>query len=172
MKTQPHLERKEVIAAIEEAFTLLETQISAFDDETINQVPFEGSWTAGQTVEHIIRSGSGIPDQETEATDRPADEKLAAIEGLFLDFNIKFQAAPQLQPGTEKHSGNELMKKVLKMKQRLLDKAGNSELGMLCTTMELPTFGYLTRLEWLMFITIHTRRHIRQLNNIYAHLIK
>ncbi len=33
--------------------------VSSLDDEQLNQVPFTGSWTAGQVVEHVIRAASG-----------------------------------------------------------------------------------------------------------------
>lgn len=57
--------REELIIAIETTFGHLIDELSKFDESTLNQIPFEGSWTAGQTAEHIIICGSGIPDAQT-----------------------------------------------------------------------------------------------------------
>lgn len=40
--------KEEILAAIEVAVTDINEQLIALDNTTINQVPFEGSWTAAQ----------------------------------------------------------------------------------------------------------------------------
>ncbi len=45
---------------IDETFAELQRLISSFDQEQINIVPFEGSWTAGQLAQHVIISGSVV----------------------------------------------------------------------------------------------------------------
>ena len=77
---------------IVETFKKLNDILSKFSENELNQVPFQGSWTPGQVVQHIILACSGFPELfagNTEKTTRKPDEKIKDIEGLFLNFNIK-----------------------------------------------------------------------------------
>lgn len=158
--------REELIIAIETTFGHLIDELSKFDDSTLNQIPFEGSWTAGQTAEHIIICGSGIPDAKTTKTSRPYDEKVKPIKDLFLDYELKFKADPSLEPRSSIHKRDELVQKIKKIKEHHKNSAVTLDLEFLCEDMEFPSFGYLTRYEWLCFILFHTQRHTHQITTI------
>ncbi|MDC7999921.1 DinB family protein [Aequorivita todarodis] len=158
--------KKILIRDIENTFDTLLDELSKFEKKTLNEVPFEGSWTAGQTVEHIIICGSGIPDLHTTETNRPYDEKVEAIKDLFLNFDLKFKADPSLEPRSTSHTKDGLVQKIKEIKDHLKNIAETKELKALCEDMEFPSFGFLTRYEWLRFILFHTQRHIHQLKNI------
>ncbi|WP_233074183.1 DinB family protein [Flavobacterium sp. IB48] len=60
-----------------ETYSKLHDLVSSFSKEEINIVPFEGSWTAGQTTQHIILACSGLTmlfAGKTEKTTREPDE--------------------------------------------------------------------------------------------------
>ncbi|MES2765805.1 MAG: hypothetical protein V4642_08055 [Bacteroidota bacterium] len=61
--------------------------LSAFKNEQMNVVPFDGGWTAAQTADHLLKAGSVITFLEgnMEETHRPADEKVPEIKAMFLD---------------------------------------------------------------------------------------
>lgn len=159
--------KKETLAKdIETTFGTLIKELSKFNKETLNQIPFKGSWTAGQTAEHIIICSSGIPDSQTTKANRPFNEKERPIKDLFLDFNQKFKADPSLEPQSATHKKNELVQKIKKNKDHLMGIAETSDLEALCQDMEFPSFGFLTRYEWLRFIVYHTQRHTQQISNI------
>lgn len=163
--------REELIVAIENTFGQLKGELSKFDDGSLNQIPFEGSWTAGQTAEHIVICGSGIPDAQTSVTNRPYDKKVEAIKELFLNFDLKFETDPSLAPGPPPHNKEELLEKIGKIKAHLKDVAQTTDLEALCEDMELSSFGFLTRHEWLRFIMFHTQRHTHQISSIGKRLI-
>ncbi|MCM4164635.1 MULTISPECIES: DinB family protein [unclassified Arenibacter] len=155
---------------IENAFNTLLDELSKFDEETLNQVPLERSWTAGQTAEHIIICGSGIPDTKTTVANRAYDEKVNALRDLFLNFELKFEADPSIVPGPPPHRKDTLVQKIKEIRNHLKNIAETSDLTTLCVDMEFPSFGQLTRYEWLRFILFHTQRHTRQIVNIGKHL--
>ncbi len=67
-------------SGIEETFSRLTAAISKFSEKQFSTpFPFEGSWTAGQVAEHIIKSIGGMPDQKTQPSDRAHNEKIEAI---------------------------------------------------------------------------------------------
>ena len=44
-----------------ETFKKLNEILDSFSDEEINIVPFEGSWTGGQLIQHLILACSDYP---------------------------------------------------------------------------------------------------------------
>ncbi len=166
------LERNNLTRDIESTFDILINELSKFDEVTLNKIPFEGSWTAGQTAEHIIICGSGIPDTKITEANRPYDEKVDAIKKLFLNFELKFETDPSIAPGPPPHAKEALLQKLTKIKEHLKTVADTTDLKALCEDMELPTFGYLIRYEWLRFILFHTQRHTHQIENIHAKIME
>lgn len=159
-------ERNDLKRNIEITFDNLISELSMFDEYSLNQVPFEGSWTAGQTAEHIIICGSGLPDTQTTEANRAHDEKVQAVKELFLNFDIKFETAPSIAPGSPPHDKQMLVNKIKEIKEILKTIADTKPLEELCLDMQLPTFGNLTRYEWLRFILFHTQRHTHQVSVI------
>jgi len=168
--TEATNEKSLLIKDISVTFELLHSALSSFSENTINQIPFEGSWTAGQTAEHIIICGNGIPDSTTTSAGRFHDEKVAPIKELFLNFGIRFETDPAIAPGLPPHDRQSLLKNIKHIEKVLLSAAGKGNLEELCLDMELPTFGNLTRYEWLQFILFHTQRHTQQILDIYKYL--
>ncbi|MCX2678619.1 DinB family protein [Galbibacter sp. EGI 63066] len=164
------MKRQEVLNEIKITFSNLKSAIAKFSEEDLNRVPFEGSWTAGQITQHIIICASGIPDEKTKPADRPYDEKIKSIRDMFLDMEIKFKTAPILEPENPPHSRNELTDTLNKLEDQHTASAQNLDMEALCLDMELPTFGHLTRYEWIRFMMVHTQRHTKQIENIYNKL--
>lgn len=153
---------------IDATFTRLYEALSALDDETINHIPFAGSWTAGQVSEHIIKSISGIPDSKTTEPRRFHDQKVLPVKELFLNMDLKFVADAFLTPAAPPHDKDKLLETLKNLQAQHQATAHTANLEVLCLDMELPTFGYLTRYEWLRFMLFHTQRHTQQILNIVA----
>jgi hypothetical protein len=166
------MDSKYVINEIENTFSRLTAALSKFSKDQLNRIPFEGSWTAGQVTEHIIKSIGGIPDQKTTASNRPHNEKIEAIREMFLNFQLKFKTAPFLEPQQNVHDLQVLLTDLDSLKEAHLEAARTKDLTALCLDMELPTFGFLTRYEWLRFMMVHTQRHTQQIENIYVILCR
>lgn len=163
-----HREKEKLIGDIEATFARLYKTLLAFEGEAINTLPFEGSWTAGQVTEHIIKSIAGIPDVRTTEAKRFHDQKVLPIQEMFLNMKLKFKTDPFLAPTELPHNIDKLFKTLEKLEAQHKATADHAQLEALCLDMKLPTFGYLTRYEWLRFMLFHTQRHTQQMMNIYT----
>ena len=144
--------------------------VQSFDNASLNKIPFKGSWTAGQVAQHIIKSTDQLPDKNVAATNRKEDEKVLDLKNLFLDYTLKMEAPDFIAPSLKKYKIDIITQQLEDIKEKHLNSIKSKDLKLLCLEMELPTFGYLTRYEWLYFISIHTQRHSHQLENIMQHL--
>jgi hypothetical protein len=161
---------KVLLTAIDDTFNELIRLIASFDQEQINVVPFKGSWTAGQVVEHIIKSDGGFvqllngPVRDTEGE---PDAHIAELKRVFLDFTIKMKAPDFIQPEDTFYEKFYLLSSIQDIKSGLEQAIATKDLTKTCTTFELPGSGYPTGLEAVHFVLYHTQRHIYQLKNIY-----
>jgi len=147
---------------------LLETILS-FDNDQFNKIPFEGSWTAGQVTEHLLKSSGGVPGLltgNTETPQRAADEQEPALRAIFLDFSRKAKAGAAILPGDGPHSREELHAKFKTVFEELIPLAETQDLSAICTAFAFPTLGNLSRFEWLVFVTYHVHRHTHQMKDI------
>ena len=149
---------------------------SLFAHEQIDTVPFDGSWTAGEVAEHIIKSIVSLPQlfaHNLEQTiDRTYDANVPAIRKMFLDFTTKMQSPGFILPQQKHHDKEAILKSFDELKTQTINTAASVDLTLTCKMAEFPGFGYLTTLEWLNFAIVHTQRHTNQLKNIYEALQK
>jgi uncharacterized damage-inducible protein DinB len=147
--------------------------LSSLSQEQMNTVPFEGSWTAGQLGDHLLKSYglSKVLDGKTVATERPVDEKIKKIRELFLNFDIKFKSPEFIVPGNGPMDKEKLLKG-LEDKIRYVSAfiESHDDLSRTCLDAELPGAGTLTQTEWVQFMTVHTQRHVHQLKNMVKKL--
>src|SRR5215210_646066 len=83
--------------------------LNSFTEQQVNETPFEGSWTPGQVTDHIIKATGGIPDQNAVPADRGYNEKVAMIESVFLNFELRFKSPDFVFPGNGPFERNELV---------------------------------------------------------------
>ena len=145
--------------------------LSTFSQEQLNTVPFEGSWTAAQVGEHLLKGtiadavdGPGVPTQ------RAPDEMKAVIEGIFLDFTTKLQSPDFVLPEAKEYDKQNLLHALEATVSRTEKAIQTQDLSMTYAEFDFPQVGPLTRLEWVCFGVAHAKRHIRQLRNIYEHV--
>lgn len=153
--------------------TLLQT-IDSYTTEQFNVVPFEGSWTAGQTADHILRFASGgvsILNGDGQTTERNPEQNIVPLRDLFLNFEIKMNAPEFVCPAEAPHNKEVLHRALDQVFTKMAALSKHADLNLTFTDFEMPQFGKLTRLEWLLFILFHTQRHIHQLQNIHQRLI-
>ena len=148
---------------VSDTFQELINTLTAFKEEQFNLAPYEGSWTPGQIAEHLIKSVSAIPDEHTQATQRAYDEMVTPIRDLFLNFTIKMTSPDFVQPGNGPHDKKDTVKTFTGIRHYLQDATRTTDLEATCVDFEMPTFGLLTRYEWIKFFVFHTQRHTRQL---------
>lgn len=154
---------------IVETFKKLNETLSSFSDEEINTVPFKGSWTPGQVVQHIILGNSGYPELfagNTKPTIRKYDEHVQELEGIFLNFNTKMDAPDFLKPEAKNYNKNALTLSLLKIESDLLNASENYDVTLTCLDFQVPGFENFTIYEWINFALVHSQRHTHQLQKI------
>jgi len=160
---------KEVSRQLDDTTEELLQIISSTSQDKINRVPFEGSWTAGQVAEHLTKSGSAIikalqgPARETS---RNPAENVKEVKAIFLDFNIRFEAADFLQPPNINYKKEMLIESLKAIHAQLNNVIETFDLTQTCLNA-VPALTDYTRLELIYFVIYHTQRHIRQLRNIH-----
>jgi len=150
----------------------LAVALDSFTSAEFNTIPFEGSWTAGQVTEHTLKSVSGIlmaVNGRTEPVKRDPGAQVETIRSAFLNFNIKMTSPEFILPSNGPHDKDQLKAALLQTMSGLREAAQMLDLTELCLDFEVPVIGSLTRLEFINFAIVHTRRHIRQLQNIHNH---
>lgn len=148
--------------------------LNAFSNETLNNIPFEGSWTAGQVAEHILISASGVSAAlkgEAKPAYRDPEQHVKLLGDVFLNFDVKMKSPDFVLPTEKKKDKQELTSSLTKIFDELIKAAKSDDLDQICVTFEMPTLGTLSKKELIYFVLVHTKRHIHQLKNIAKHLI-
>jgi hypothetical protein len=159
-------DRAELSAEIEEAYSEFNETVARFSDQQLNTVPFEGSWTGGQVVDHVLKATGGIPDTNTRPVDREYNGLIAPVLAVFSDDSIKMKSPEFIVPGRGPFTASKLLDDLRPLKSRHLESIRQQDLHALCLDFELPKTGFLTRYEWFKFIACHVQRHLRQLKKI------
>ena len=169
LSNQSDMKQQDLPTTLAKLFKELLSTLGSLDEQQINDIPFEGSWTAAQVGEHLSKSYDVIGALKTQAApaERPADEKLETLKAMFLNRDVKMKSPAFILP-SEKPINRELLIKDLTAKTNsILHFVETEDLSLSCPAVNFPGFGYLTRIEWLYFISFHTQRHLHQLRNIY-----
>src|ERR1700744_4081093 len=147
--------------------------LNLFDQENINVVPFEDSWTGGQVAEHVLKSLSGCLQNitgPTELTERNPEEHIKQLGEIFLNMDIKMKSPDFIIPSSDPKNKASLIKSLEESLDGIKIVARTEDLSATCTGFEMPMLGALTRVEWVSFSIFHTKRHTQQLKNIANHL--
>lgn len=167
--------KTELQTNIVETFKNLNEIHSNFSETELNKVPFEGSWTAGQTTQHILKASSGYAALflgKTEKTNREPYLYIDDLKALFLNYDIKMESPDFLLPEIIDYDKKEQTLELLNREADLLTLSAIHDLTLTCLDFQLPGFEKFTILEWISFTLIHTQRHTHQLNEIYKILNK
>ena len=159
----------DIITEFESAQSGLTAALNGFTENNFNIIPFEGSWSAGQVAEHLLKANSGAVDTlkgKTKEAARKPDENEDMIRSIFLDFGTKMQSPEAILPSSEPKEQEDMITKHIRTGDALRKIVTAEDLKLLCTDFSLPNMGELTMYEWICFVNCHTKRHTHQLNNI------
>lgn len=158
-----------MISPIVVTLAQLEETVDSFNEDDLNRVPFQGSWTAGQVARHLIISNSGFLQMlhgPVKDTLRDPNQFVENIKADFLNFNIKMKNPDFTEPENIHYKKEKLLTDMGRISEGLNQAANALDLAQTCTSFELPVYGFLTRAEAIAFVLYHTQRHIHQLKNI------
>lgn len=164
------MERTEILGQIQPTYIALCEVIDALTDN-FNRPPSYGGWTPGQVARHLQMSQAKLI-QALEATSyetrHPENAKVAAIIGLFLNFDSKYDAPGFITPEDQEFDANRLRNFFSQLKNELSEKVPDLALDVVVPHFDFPHIGTLTRLEMIAFALFHTQRHIRQMEKMIA----
>lgn len=150
---------------------LLQTA-SLFNEKQINTSPSNGSWTAGQILEHLVKAVSPeILYGTVRNTNRRPDEKVKLIRNVFLNYDTKMVSPDMILPSAPPHSKKDLIPEIENKFTILIEASGSLGLSKTCIDFTIPEYGQFTRLEWIYFFIYHIQRHTAQLKRV-VQLIK
>lgn len=143
--------------------------LDSFDGQTIKMVPYEGSWTAAQVGDHLLKSYNLILRAiygKVEKTSRDPESNVDQIKNIFLDFNVKFKSPEMIRPSDQPAEREQLLSELISSIGKLKEASDVMDLSMTALDADMPGLGKLTGTEWLYFFVYHTQRHIHQLEKI------
>lgn len=163
------MNKNEIVKELESTVTEFQQLISSFDEQQLNVVPFEGSWTPAQVARHICMANSGLADAlngPVKDTDRAADQSVKEFERIMLDFTTKMNSPAFILPEMKVYDKERLINTLEDIKTDVGKAVTDLDLTKTCLAFELPGLGQVTRLEAVYFMIYHTQRHAHQLKNI------
>ncbi|CAG5069340.1 hypothetical protein DYBT9623_02076 [Dyadobacter sp. CECT 9623] len=163
------MNNQQLAAELEKATADYLSVLASFAPDQVNDIPFTGSWTAGQVTEHLLKSETGLPDVlmgKTAPTSRSPQQMVPVIEDIFLDFSTKLQAPEFNIPSNGPHDPEEITRDFETERAAIKAIAISEDLSVTCMEFPFPEVGELTRYEWIYFVICHSKRHAHQLRNI------
>lgn len=149
--------------------TFVDTAMS-FEEDEINKIPFEASWTAAQVIVHVTKSNYGIANAmklEGMKIDRDADARIPEMSKTFLDYTVKFKSPEFIIPPDSLQNRNKIIEDFENSVEQIKEASNTANLS---EAIKLSVFGEITKLELLHFVLFHMQRHTRQLKNILTHV--
>src|SRR6476620_869600 len=101
MITNP-ADKEAILAAIDGIVAELLEHYLPLNEDEINKVPYENSWTPRQLLEHVTKSTNGIATalmEDGKVTDRDVTERVPELKTVFLDFSTKMKSPDAIVPG-------------------------------------------------------------------------
>lgn len=168
---QKEIRNNEIMEELTPTYEELTRVISSYSEEQFNTIPFEGSWTAGQVTEHLLKSDiSSLINGRTRKTERDPAENIDKIKESLLNFNIKMKNPDFNTPTQHSHDKKKMLSSLKNAGERVKKAVDTLDLSETCVDFEMPGTGYITRLEWICFSIYHTQRHTHQLKKIFKKL--
>jgi hypothetical protein len=156
----------EILSATATAISELSDLMLNVDDDKVNTIPFEGSWTAPQLLRHVIKSINGmtkVMQTDAKTADRNPAERIEQLKSIFLDFSRKLTQPDFIIPEEQVY---EKLSSVDEIKQAFFRFKTSADRARLNDLVEGLPLGPITKLEIIHFVLYHTQRHLQQMKNI------
>ena len=140
-----------------------------------NFKPAPDRWSVAEVVEHIAAAEDMlfglITEQVMKAPPRPEGEDVKAIDDLVLsrvpDRTNKAQAPEPLKPTNRYGSPDAALKHFVESRNRTINFLQKTE-DLRAHAADSPLGKKLDAYQWILFISAHSERHTKQLNEVKA----
>ena len=155
-----------ILSATSDAISQITDLMSAVDEDKVNTVPYEGSWTAPQLLRHVTKSINGMTramQMEAKPAKRDPSERIDELKKIFLDFSKKLTQPDFIVPEERIYEKQSSIEELNKSFSRFKESAAGANLDDLIEGLPL---GPITKLEIIHFVLYHTQRHLHQMKKI------
>jgi hypothetical protein len=164
--TTDQKDKKKLFETLDDTTSQFLQLVSSFDEQEINRIPYDGSWTVAQIAEHVALSNMDIENQlskEGKVCGKEPDAGVEKIRSIFLNFSKKLNAPDFILPTRDIYQRHTVISNLKTSIDQLTEVSKKEDLLQI---IHHRIFGEVTRLETLYFVIYHTQRHIHQLKNI------
>src|SRR5690606_26257810 len=121
------------------------SQLEKFTAAEFNDIPYTGSWTAGQVADHLYKSYGVVRTLEGNVipATRPVDEKIAGIKELFLNFDIEISSPEAILPSTLPVEKDDLMMGLINRISQFKDLIAREDLSLIVPIMQSLSMVHL-----------------------------
>jgi len=164
--TTKTLDINETLSATADAISELTDLMLAVDEDKINTIPYDGSWTAPQLLRHVTKSINGMTKamhMDAKPAERNPGERIEELKKIFLNFSKKLTQPDFIVPEELIYEKQSSIEELNKSFNRFKESAVNANLDDLVVGLPL---GPITKLEIIHFVLYHTQRHLHQMKKI------
>jgi len=164
--TTKTLDTNETLSATADAISELTDLMLAVDEDKINTIPYDGSWTAPQLLRHVTKSINGMTKamhMDAKPAERNPGERIEELKKIFLNFSKKLTQPDFIVPEELIYEKQSSIEELNKSFNRFKESAVNANLDDLVVGLPL---GPITKLEIIHFVLYHTQRHLHQMKKI------
>jgi len=168
VRTTESLDTNKILSETSDTVSAISNLMAAVDEERINTIPFDGSWTAPQLLRHVSKSMQGMAkamQMEAKPANRNPEERIEGLKNVFLDFSRKLTQPDFLIPENQVYKKQPAIDELKKSFNEFKANASRANLNELVEGLPL---GPITKLEIIHFVLYHTQRHLHQMKNICA----
>lgn len=156
----------EILSETADTISQLTDLLSKVEDNKINTIPYEGSWTAPQLLRHVTKSINGmtkVMSIDAKKAERNPGERIEQLKAIFLDFSKKLNQPEFIIPEEWIYEKQSSIEELNMSFARFKESVSNATLDELVENLPL---GPITKLEIVHFVLYHTQRHLHQMEKI------
>ena len=170
VRTVESLDTNKILSETSDTVSAISDLMASVDEEMVNTIPFDGSWTAPQLLRHVSKSLQGMAKamkMEGKPATRNPEERIEGLKNVFLDFSKKLTQPDFLIPENLVYKKQPAIDELNKSFSEFKANASRANLN---EQVEGLPLGSITKLEIIHFVLYHTQRHLYQMENICAAL--
>ncbi|PKA84562.1 DinB family protein [Ulvibacter sp. MAR_2010_11] len=168
-------EREKAVKEMTKTHDLLLDAVAGLSDEQLNFKSSPDSWSIAECVEHIAISENNIFGMQQGTLKTPADPSKRdqvkmtddQILEMIVDRSTKFKTQEPFEPTGKYGTYAATLDEFKNRRIENIDYVVNTDDDLRNHYMELP-FGVLDAYQGLLFMSAHTERHVRQIEEIMS----
>jgi len=164
--TTKTLDTNETLSATADVISELTDLMLSVDEDKVNTILYDGSWTAPQLLRHVTKSINGMTKamhMDAKPAERNPGERIEELKKIFLNFSKKLTQPDFIMPEELIYEKQSSIEELNKSFNRFKESAVNANLDDLVVGLPL---GPITKLEIIHFVLYHTQRHLHQMKKI------